>query len=189
MWEVFGWCVLGVCMVCANGVQMVCKWCANNVQMVCKWCVWWFVERYGTGAALFVSSFMCFSCWYDNKWNGPLPPLVIPSQGLLSQEPHFFCHEPSLCDHTMNSSWFLFHQVSTLNGHTLTGNGQDNNVLTWAKVALRVTNPKQALNGPKRKKIPKQRKYKYFTSLKLWSPKFKNRFTRKTKTIFNTKIP
>jgi hypothetical protein len=36
--------------------------------------------------------------------------------------------------------------------------------------------------GPKRTQkeyIPKQRKYNYFTSLKLWSQKFKNRFYKK----------
>jgi hypothetical protein len=37
------------------------------------------------------------------------------------------------------------------------------------------TGPKQT----EKENIPKQRKYKYFTSLKLWSPKFKNRFYQK----------
>ena len=36
--------------------------------------------------------------------------------------------------------------------------------LTWAKVALRVANPKQALKRTQKKYISEQRKYKYFTS-------------------------
>jgi hypothetical protein len=54
------------------------------------------------------------------------------------------------------------------------------NPLTRAKVALGVTNPKQALKRTQKKYITEQRKYKYFTSPKLCSPNFKNRFYKKT---------
>jgi hypothetical protein len=36
--------------------------------------------------------------------------------------------------------------------------------MTWAKVALRNINPKQALKRTQTKYIPEQRKYKYFPS-------------------------
>ena len=51
--------------------------------------------------------------------------------------------------------------------------------VTWAKVYSMVSKPKTGPKWSQKENIPKQRKYKYFTSLNLWWPKFKNHFYQK----------
>ena len=98
-----------------------------------------------------------------------ITPLSTATLTLRQSKPSFFSY---LRLFSPSRRLYIFVLLDTLSLHSWWR-------VTWAKVALRAINPIQALKWTQKKYILKQRKYEYFTSHKLWSPKFKNRFYKK----------